>query len=127
MMAAILGQSPGVEVCDVASVDPVKVARVTAARSDVETVQRLAATFAALADPTRLRIVEALAAEELCVCDLSAAVGLSQSSTSHHLRVLRNLRLVRHRRAGKLVYYSLDDAHIVGLVTQGIEHVKEGR
>ena len=114
------------ETCDVTAVDPERVRRVRLRLSDESTSQRLAETFATLADPTRLRIVEALSGEELCVCDLSAALGLSQSSTSHHLRTLRNLRMVKHRRAGRLVYYSLDDDHIVRLFDQGLEHVREG-
>lgn len=115
------------ETCDVTAVDPEKVRRVLLRLTDEETSQRLAETFATLADSTRLRIVEALSTEELCVCDLSAALGLSQSATSHHLRTLRNLRLVKHRRAGRLVYYSLDDEHIVRLFEQGLEHVREDR
>src|SRR5437667_271528 len=114
-----------VDVCEVTAVDPERVRRVQLRLTDEAASERLAETFAALADPARLRIVEALALEELCVCDLSAALGLSQSGTSHHLRTLRNLRLVKHRRAGRLVYYSLDDSHIVGLFAQGLEHVLE--
>ena len=113
------------DVCEVTAVDPERVQRVQLGLTAESTSERLAETFAALADPARLRIVEALALEELCVCDLSAALGLSQSGTSHHLRTLRNLRLVKHRRAGRLVYYSLDDSHIAGLFVQGLEHVLE--
>jgi ArsR family transcriptional regulator, lead/cadmium/zinc/bismuth-responsive transcriptional repressor len=114
-----------VEQCDVTAIDPERVLRVQNRMIDETTTQRLAETFAALADVTRLRMIEALSAEELCVCDLSAALGLSQSATSHQLRTLRNLRLVKYRRAGRLVYYSLDDAHIERLFAQGIEHVRE--
>ncbi len=115
------------DICEVVTVDPERVRRVQARLTDEDTSQRLAEIFAALSDPTRLRIVEALAHEELCVCDLTAVLCLSQSGTSHHLRTLRNLRLVKHRRAGRLVYYSLDDEHIVRLFAQGLEHVREGR
>ena len=115
------------DICDVPLVDPDRVARVTARLTDEHTVGDLADTFAALADTTRLRIIEALALEEMCVCDLSAALRLSQSATSHQLRILRNLRLVKHRRAGRLVYYSLDDDHIRGLFAQGLDHVREDR
>jgi DNA-binding transcriptional ArsR family regulator len=113
------------EVCEVEAVDPERVRRVQKSLTDEDSVERLAETFAILSDPTRLRIVEALTHEELCVCDLSAALALSQSGTSHHLRTLRNLRLVKHRRAGRLVYYSLDDDHIRRLFAQGLEHVRE--
>ncbi len=113
------------DICDVPLVDPERVRRVAARLTDEVTTSLLADTFAALSDTTRLRIIEALSLEEMCVCDLSAAVRLSQSATSHQLRVLRNLRLVKHRRAGRLVYYSLDDDHIRGLFAQGLEHVRE--
>ncbi len=79
--------------------------------------------FAALSDPTRLRIVAALATHELCVCDLAASVGLSESAISHQLRTLRMLGLVRPRRAGRLVYYALDDAHVSSLFELAVEHV----
>ena len=115
-----------IDICDVVTVDPERVRRVQAGLTDEDTSQRLAEVFGALSDPTRLRIVEALAQEELCVCDLCAALGMSQSGTSHHLRTLRNLRLVKHRRAGRLVYYSLDDHHILRLFDQALEHVREG-
>src|SRR5438105_4011113 len=92
------------DICDVIAIDPDRVRRVQTHLMDEVTAQRLAETFAALSDTTRLRIIDALSREELCVCDLSAALGLSQSGTSHHLRMLRNLRLVKHRRAGRLVY-----------------------
>jgi DNA-binding transcriptional ArsR family regulator len=115
------------DICEVPLVDPDRVRRVTASLTDERTASELADTFAALADATRLRIIEALSLEEMCVCDLSAALRLSQSATSHQLRILRNLRLVKHRRAGRLVYYSLDDDHIRGLFAQGLDHVREGR
>ncbi len=80
-------------------------------------------TFAALSDPTRLRIVAALANGELCVCDLSTAVGLSESAFSHQLRLLRRLEIVRSRRDGRRVYYALDDEHITTLIDQAVDHV----
>ncbi len=81
--------------------------------------------FRALSDPTRLRIVEALAARELCVCDLAAVVGSSESSVSHHLRQLRQLKLVRYRREGRMSFYRLDDAHVEELLRTGLEHARE--
>ena len=89
-------------------------------------VERLAETFRALGDPTRVRILDALSKAELCVCDLAARLGLSESAVSHQLRLLRSLRLVRTRRAGRLVFYTLDDDHITRLFAQGLEHVREG-
>lgn len=87
----------------------------------------LAATFAVLGDPTRVRLVDALSYGELCVSDLSAAAGLSESAVSHQLRLLRSLRIVRGRRAGRQVYYQLDDAHIRTLLDQGRRHIAEAR
>src|SRR5262252_9658853 len=88
-------------------------------------VTTLAETFRVLGDVTRVRILDALSRAELCVCDLAALLGLSESAVSHQLRVLRGMRLVRPRRDGRLVYYALDDQHIVGLFAQGLEHVEE--
>ncbi len=88
-------------------------------------VTALAETFKVLGDPTRVRLLDVLAQRELCVCDLAATVGLSESAVSHQLRLLRNLRLVRARRAGRRVFYALDDHHIVSLFQQGLRHVQE--
>ena len=88
-------------------------------------IASLAETFKTLGDPTRLRIVAALEGQELCVCDIAAVLGASQSAVSHSLRALRQLRLVRYRKAGKIAYYSLDDAHISILVREGLRHVAE--
>ncbi len=90
-------------------------------------VNHLAELFKALGDPTRIRIMDALAKSEFCVCDLVELLNLSQSATSHQLRVLRNNHLVKYRKAGKMVYYSLDDNHVLALYREGIEHISEGR
>ena len=88
-------------------------------------VAALAETFKVLGDGTRVRILDALSRSELCVCDLAGLLELSESAVSHQLRLLRGMRLVRPRRDGRMMYYSLDDQHIVGLFTQGLEHVEE--
>jgi ArsR family transcriptional regulator, lead/cadmium/zinc/bismuth-responsive transcriptional repressor len=85
----------------------------------------LAETFRALGDPTRVRILDALSRAELCVCDIAALLSISESAISHQLRLLRSLRLVRSRRAGRMVFYALDDDHITRLFAQGLEHVEE--
>lgn len=90
-----------------------------------EQANQLSDLFKTLGDPTRVRIMDALAKNELCVCDLAELIGLSQSATSHQLRVLRNSHLVKYRREGKMVYYSLDDNHVLGLYSQGLEHITE--
>ena len=85
----------------------------------------LAETFKVLGDATRVRILDALARAEVPVCDLAQLLGLTQSAVSHQLRLLRGMRLVQSRRAGKHIYYVADDDHIVGLFAQGLEHVQE--
>ena len=90
--------------------------------ADEEIYVHLAALFAAIADPTRARIVHMLSTQELCTCEIAAIVGVSDSAVSQHLRILRSLRLVRSRRAGKFVYYALDDAHVSTLIQIGLTH-----
>ena len=85
----------------------------------------LAETFKILGDPTRLKIVLALAKEELCVCDLATLFELSVSAISHQLRLLRSMKLVKYRKAGKMVYYSLDDEHIEDIIRLAQIHVRE--
>jgi DNA-binding transcriptional ArsR family regulator len=112
--------------CEVRVVDPDAVASLRAAQAGAEELAGLAETFHVLAHPTRLRIVEALAnAPELCVCDLSAVVGASESAVSHQLRQLRQLRMVRHRREGRMAYYRLEDDHVADLFRLGLDHVRE--
>ena len=90
-----------------------------------EAVLSLAETFRVLGDPTRLRIAYALSRDELCVCDLATVLGVSQSVVSHSLRALRQMRLVRYRKDGKIAYYMLDDDHIGALLGEGFRHVEE--
>jgi ArsR family transcriptional regulator, lead/cadmium/zinc/bismuth-responsive transcriptional repressor len=108
--------------CDVRCFHPQDVARARGLLADDRTYDGLANLFGALADPTRARIVHTLLRQELCTCDIAAVLGATESGVSQHLRVLRHLGLVRHRRAGKLVYYSLDDAHVAQLVQVGLTH-----
>ncbi|SDI19966.1 DNA-binding transcriptional regulator, ArsR family [Desulfosporosinus hippei DSM 8344] len=86
----------------------------------------MAELFKTLGDPTRVRIMDVLAKNEFCVCDLAELLELSQSATSHQLRVLRSNHLVKYRREGKMVYYSLDDHHVMALYREGLEHISEG-
>jgi DNA-binding transcriptional ArsR family regulator len=85
----------------------------------------LAETFQALGDSSRVQIVWALSKGELCVKEISELLSMSQPAVSHHLRTLRNLRLVRVRREGRVSHYSLDDAHIDSLLREGINHVED--
>ena len=82
--------------------------------------------FKAFSDKTRLRILTALVTRELCVCDIAALLGMSQSAISHQLRFLKQARLVKSRKSGKTVYYALCDDHIQIILAQGIAHVQEG-
>ena len=93
---------------------------------DEPTMNELADIFKALGDPTRVRIIYALMQKELCVHDLTVVLEMGQSAVSHQLRVLRNLRIVKRRKAGKTVYYSLDDVHIEQIFAQTLHHVKHG-
>jgi DNA-binding transcriptional ArsR family regulator len=102
------------------------VAQARARLASESTYQNVAALFGALADPTRAKIVHALLRQDLCTCDLAAIVGVSESGVSQHLRILRALRLVKAHRAGKFVYYSLDDAHITLLMQVGLVHQGHG-
>lgn len=90
-----------------------------------EDIFEAADLFKAFGDSTRARIICALSIAELCVCDLSALLDMSQSAVSHQLRTLKQARIVRNRRSGKSVYYSLDDEHIKALFRMAIEHVTE--
>ena len=88
-------------------------------------VVALAETFRVLGDVTRVRILDAISRTELCVGDIAELLGLSESAVSHQLRVLRGMRLVQPRRAGQLIFYSLDDHHIIELFEEGLKHVQE--
>ena len=88
-------------------------------------VHALAETFKVLGDPTRVRLLDALSRAELCVCDVAGLLGLTESAVSHQLRLLRGMRLVKSRREGRHIYYSLKDDHIVKLFEQALEHVEE--
>lgn len=90
-----------------------------------ETLYDLAEFFKVFADNTRIKIICALFESEMCVCDLSVLLGVSQSAISHQLRTLKGARLVRTRRDGKVVYYSLDDEHIKNIFDEGLRHITE--
>ncbi|NOY10512.1 MAG: helix-turn-helix transcriptional regulator [Archaeoglobi archaeon] len=92
-----------------------------------ESIVELAEFLEAFADSTRIKILLALSRHELCTCDLSAITGISVSAVSHQLRVLRDKKLVKYRREGRNVYYSLDDEHVADILRTAIEHVSEVR
>jgi len=102
--------------------------RVEKARQEIiseRELDRLSLTYKALGDPNRLKIVMALKNVEMCVCDLAAFTGSSESAVSHQLRRLKDLSLVKSRRDGQIVYYALDDEHVSEVLEVGLEHVRE--
>jgi DNA-binding transcriptional ArsR family regulator len=113
------------EVCEIIFVDEKKVKKVQKEMLHEKAVGTISDMFKALGDQTRLRVLYALSKEELCVCDLSNLLGMTISAISHQLRILRNLRLVKSRRQGKIVYYSLDDDHVLKLLEVGVKHAEE--
>ncbi len=114
-----------IEVCKSDVVDEAKVAGVKGLLPETDTVLELSEFFKVLSDATRLRIVMALSIEELCVCELAALVGVSVSAISHQLRLLRGMKMVRYRKEGKMVYYTLDDRHVENLIREAKDHVSE--
>ncbi len=92
---------------------------------DKETMERIADLFKAFADPTRVQILSNLVDRELCVTEISEAVGISQSAVSHQLRILKQMYLVKYRREGKNLWYSLADDHVLTILQMGLEHVLE--
>lgn len=90
-----------------------------------DTLHDLAEIFKVLGDPTRLKIIQLLSSQELCVCALASILRMTDSVISHQLRTLRNLRLVKFRKDGQMTYYSLDDEHIKRLFNEGLSHVIE--
>lgn len=109
--------------CNIVHEDKVRAA--SAASPAEASLEALGELFKVFSDPTRLRILSALSETELCVCDLQAMLGASQSAVSHQLASLRSARLVKSRRDGKTVYYSLDDSHVRAILLVGLDHVKE--
>ena len=92
-----------------------------------EKLYDLAELFKVFGDTTRVQIISALFEAEMCVCDIAELLSMTQSAISHQLRVLRQARLVKHRKEGKVVFYSLDDEHIKSIFNQGLEHILEPR
>jgi len=113
------------DVCEVVLIDQSKVRAVERQLPEEKAFFLLSETFKALGDPTRVKLLYALAKAELCVCDLAAILGVTRSAVSHQLRTLRNLHLVKFRRKGKMVYYSLCDDHVTRFLRDGMDHIQE--
>jgi ArsR family transcriptional regulator len=112
--------------CKVFALHEDRVRRVQKTALPEATIADVADTFKVLASPTRVRVIHALANEELCVCDLAQVLGLSVSATSHQLQAMRNARIVRCRMDGKLAFYTLRDSFILALLEDGVRHVTNG-
>lgn len=106
-------------------IDEEMVAKVNETMPPEEEMQDLAEFFKVFGDATRLKILYVLKCSEMCVYDIANLVGMSQSAISHQLRVLKQMDLVKNRRDGKTIYYSLADAHIVTILSQGLDHIEE--
>ncbi len=115
------------DTCEVFNPDKKVVEVMKKNRLEEDVLYELAEIFKTIGDPTRIKILYSLKERELCVCDLSELLEMSSSAISHQLRVLRNNKLVKFRKEGRSVYYSLDDDHILSLFRQGLEHVLEDR
>lgn len=113
------------EICSCSVIHPEAVERVRQSMPDDEILTHMADFFKICGDKTRIKILHALLSSELCVCDLSALCNLSISSISHQLSLLRRARLVKNRKDGQVVYYSLSDHHVRGIFSKGKEHVME--
>jgi ArsR family transcriptional regulator len=111
------------DVCETVFTDEKAVAYVRQRLSDEPKTHKIAEIFKALADPTRIRVIEALSIKELCVCDLANLLGMTQSAISHQLRILRQNGVLKYRKDGRIVYYSLDDDHVSTLLNTVSSHV----
>ncbi len=113
-----------IEVCEIQCIheEDVKVAKDNMLNDN--TINELTEFFKVFGDATRIKILHALFQTEMCVCDIAAVLEMNQSAISHQLRVLKSARLVKFRREGKVIYYSLDDNHVIDVLQQGLAHVK---
>ena len=116
---------PEVESCEFIHVHEDIVAKVTENMPDEETLYDLADLFRLFADSTRIKILYVLFESEMCVCDIAQLLGMTQSAISHQLRSLKQAKLVKSRREGKTVFYSLADGHVSTILNQGMDHVQE--
>lgn len=111
--------------CDVIKIHEDLVKAVSLEMPDDESLYDLAELFKVFGDTTRIRILYTLFASEMCVCDIAEVLNMTQSAISHQLKVLKQAKLVKNRRDGKQIIYSLDDGHIANIITMGLEHIME--
>lgn len=111
--------------CEFMHAHPDAIEKIRKDMPDDDTLIDVAELFKVFGDSTRIKILSALSGGELCVCDISTAVGMTSSAVSHQLKILKNAELVRFRREGKTVFYSLADGHVNTILEQGFEHINE--
>jgi len=116
-----------IERCDCITIHEDVIKQVKDKMPEEETLYDLAELFKVFGDSTRIKILWALDESEMCVCDIAALLNMTQSAISHQLRVLKQAKLVKNRREGKVVYYSLDDDHVKQIFKQGLTHISEGK
>lgn len=114
-----------IETCNCTTIHEDIVNKVRKCLPEEETLYDLSDLFKVLGDSTRIKILCALFEAEMCVCDIAVLLGMTQSAISHQLRVLKQARLVKYKRKGKVVYYSLDDEHVKSIFDQGLIHISE--
>jgi DNA-binding transcriptional ArsR family regulator len=111
-------------VCSEKCINETRVKKTLKNFPDQKDITAIAEIFKALSDPSRLKIVLALLKQEHCVCDIAVICNQTESAISHQLRVLRTLKIVKNRREGKVVYYTLDDDHVISLINYSLDHVQ---
>ena len=114
-----------IETCETVGIHPETISQVSNNMPDQNALSDLANLFKLFGDNTRMRLLWALSESEMCVCDLCALLEMKQPAVSHQLRNLKQSRIIKSRRDGKVIYYSLDDAHILTLLNMGMEHIRE--
>ena len=112
------------DICSVKCINEEKVKKTLKTIPQLEDISQMADIFKALSDPSRLKIVLALLNQEHCVCDIAVICNQTDAAISHQLRILRTLKIVKNRRDGKIIYYSIDDDHVVSLIRMSLDHVR---
>ncbi len=124
-MRNLIDKNTEIECCDVVEVHRDLLEKVNAGMPEETELYDLAELFKVFGDSTRIRILFVLFEAEVCVCDLAAILNMTQSAISHQLKILKQSRLVKSRRDGKSIFYSLDDEHVRAIINQGREHIEE--
>jgi len=120
-----MGSNIDVEICEQTIIHKDVVQKVSKAMSNDEDLENVADLFKIFGDRTRIRLLRALYQSEMCVCDMAYLLDMTQSAISHQLRILKQAKLVKNRKEGKVVYYSLADQHVMQILVQAYDHIKE--